>query len=384
MTSTGRVLYVRGLSPESAQYEYLSNSIVNILCNGKELVKYEPQSASDLCNRLRDEAFSTIYFRGHGDTDGNWILPNGEVAEMSEILLIFKDITHLVDLYSTCCYSHKWTKYYGNLRVIGSSSNYRPFDKGAGLTNYFLGKQNLDNMLLTLQTLCSKEEYDRFEGKQRLRTQDLHSDAFEAVENCVKHMWSLDISLVKKVPLNRQLKAITDDFAMNGMGVVDPLPKTNGYYFPRGFEDWDAFALFCEALLAIRPDSDVVIHGSSVTGFRFRYKEGKGVWFNEHSDYDVALCNSVLYQEVIEKYSSMEMEGEHTSEITFERNEWFKDEHKQLQDLCGRKVNFLFYKELEGAKRHAGLSLTVVRDVEDGIFTTYITGEQLPFLKCLL
>jgi hypothetical protein len=375
-------LYVQGLSPDCPEYALMSDTIVSILCHGQQLVEYQPRDAEELFRRLRDEKFSTVYFRGHGDEDGNWILPNFQVAEMLNISEILAGKEYLVDLFSTCCYSHKWTRQTGNLRVIGSSSNYCPYEKGTGLISYFLSQLSVEAKLGFLREFYTEEEYGRFVNTERTSLQHLHADVFSAVENVICNMCELDISLVKRVPSRDQLKAIFDDFAKKGHAVVDPLSKEDTSPFPRGFTDWRHFVSFFELVNSIRCDSHIVFHGSSVTGYRHKAKGG-GLWFDKDSDYDVALCNSALYEEIIEADPSMQKDGEHTGEITLERNHWFPEIHEELRKSYCRKVNFMVYKNLEAAKHHAGLSLVVEKDV-DGYVWTYIVGEQLPFLKSLL
>jgi hypothetical protein len=363
-----RVLYIKGHSPNSEKYDRLSLFSVYVLAAGGSFSSVEPADRAELEHCLKHQVYDIVYYRGHGTTDGDWILKNEDVITRTCVTDAI-GIGRLVVILSTACFSHKWTVQAEQLRYIGSTSSYKPFEKGSGLFNYLL-QFGLDAAVHHLYGKTLK-------GRKFISLAHYRSAAFELVESFFNsEMAALDINLKKLVPDHISELRVAD-YTSN----VKPLPSENGCPYPRGFPDWQAF---CSAVSKLAPSlgNTFVFHGSSVTGYRFKKKPAKGLWFDDASDYDLAICNGPLYNLIVLSEPSMEKEGNHTEEITLARNTWFQSVHSSAETTFCRTVNFMVYKSLEDAQHHAGLSLVVI--ILDNAVTTYLTGEQLDFLKWTL
>merc|ERR1712046_130884 len=66
----------------------------------------------------QDNGWPIIYYAGHGDTDGDWIFPEGYIS-FAKLKKLHDDILETGDclpnwtprIYSDCCYSGNWARH---------------------------------------------------------------------------------------------------------------------------------------------------------------------------------------------------------------------------------------------------------------------------------
>jgi hypothetical protein len=122
---------------------------------------------------------------------------------------------------------------------------------------------------------------------------------------------------------------------------------------PFGFTNLDDYDEFVGTLKSGLSDAgysntEAVFHGSSVTGARFR----DGTPFGDHSDYDVALAGSDIFDRVKSLGVALRSRGTRTGPLKDPRilqQLGLSGLRQQLSEMAGRDVNFMIYDSLESA-----------------------------------
>ena len=202
--------------------------------------------------------YCEVVFGGHGERDsGDWILQEGTVQYEDVIPLLRKSSSLL---YLNCCYSHIWQMEYSKsfpekFNIIkAASSNENP-----EIPFVLLPDDHPFIVLTRARQYMEKSWYK------------------ELVQN--------KATILKMAgPIPR----------------ADDLSKTR---YPRGFGSLDEFGRCLKPLIdwlhTKDSEASIVIHGSSIMGYRYTRKEGRPYWFDKDSDYDVALCSGVLLEEAV-------------------------------------------------------------------------------------
>ena len=219
-----------------------------------------PASKNELLLIIKEFSSSNLFqycevvFGGHGERDsGDWIVKKSMV-QYEDVIPILRKPPSL--LYLNCCYSHIWQMEYSksfpdqsNI-IKAASSNEKP-----EIPFVLLPDDHPFIVLTRARQYMEKSWYK------------------ELVQNKAK-------ILEKAGPIPR----------------ADDLLKTR---YPRGFGSLDEFGRCLKPLIdwlhTKDSEASIVIHGSSIMGYRYTRKEGRPYWFDENSDYDVALCSGVLF-----------------------------------------------------------------------------------------
>lgn len=332
------------------KYIELSKKIFKLLTTG-QLVCRQLFTKNDFDDMLNLEP-DIIYYSGHGTEDGDWVLDDGS--------LIKKDDFHSskpLTVFSTCCFSHKWSTN-GFIQLIGSTHNEFPYSDG----NNFLGHRMRNLPYSRCRELCKVFNVSVGENDS---DQYVHQKFFEYMEDYfTKKLLQFKLSLKQKpseyLPdlINLSLK----DLLAVGW-VTLPYEDVGGIkkFYPRGFKSLQDFKEFMTNLRnVLPPDSTIYFQGSSISGYRHRKKESP--YFDHKSDYDVAIASPTLYSLVPEQNRK---NGNH-SEPLKKDSQWGTEEPlNRLKNFstnfsnypASRELNFLIYSDYSSALNHSGLTL---------------------------
>ena len=194
--------------------------------------------------------YCEVVFGGHGEMgSGDWILQEGTVQYEDVIPLLRKSSL----LYLNCCYSHIWqTKY----------------------SESFPDKFNIIKA-------ASSDAYPEIPFV--LLPGDHPFIVLTRTRKYMEKLWYKELVQNKATILK----------------MAGSLPGADSVWYPRGFKSFNDFVRCLKPLIDWLHKKDskasIVIHGSSIMGYRYTKKDGRPYWFDKDSDYDVALCSGVLF-----------------------------------------------------------------------------------------
>lgn len=362
------------------KYKIVCSHLFRTLAESNELtpeILYSPFK-SELTAFISVHRPSFVMFAGCADYSGNWILYDGPFG-MKDLEPLVRGSPLLV--YSLCCFSQRWVSQIPGLTVVPSSLTEKPFSRDLKF---------VEQIYATFST----KEKNNLAGKMAsvlAKPENSNSMTFNSPPpgTEIPLLYELEVSLIQCVPYPIRLQQLEADKARY---MQMPYDKTKNMLYPRGFPDLANFQACFKPLLShfrtLDPNGSIVVHGSSIQGYRFHDKQGKGLWFDSESDYDVALCGQALFEKARSKQVRFRDPGTHTEPIGSD-TEW-KDiadcytviNNAPLPVENGKKrvVNFMLFNSVANAvRRHTGLSLVV--DFEMGEIITKLEGQQLPFLK---
>lgn len=158
--------------------------------------------------------------------------------------------------------------------------------------------------------------------------------------------------------------------------------SSEGNKYPHGFASWKAFSInisrLMKRIMKYDPEASITLYGSSIQGYRLKSKKGKGLWFDEDSDYDVAIISKKLFERVERKLPRLISKNGVSSRVIP-----LATEDRILAYLYDgvndwpRSTHFTVYNDIYGVLDNCLLSLHVKSDSNGIVSETYLFGKDI-------
>jgi hypothetical protein len=156
----------------------------------------------------------------------------------------------------------------------------------------------------------------------------------------------------------------------------------SGVHYPLGFNSYESFIEKAQQLIDTISEFDnkaiISIYGSSIQGFKFKRKENSGLWFDESSDYDIAICSEQLYRKFKKIFPIARSNNAKSTFLILYNidNIIISQIYNSIQNWP-RIVNLCIYKKLSDVIACSILSLNIITDENHKIINTNIVGEDI-------
>jgi hypothetical protein len=160
-----------------------------------------------------------------------------------------------------------------------------------------------------------------------------------------------------------------------------PPLSDNNMTYPLGFSSYGHFTKevhpFLAALYKLDRSATIAIMGSSIQGFKFRKKKGKGLWFDENSDYDIAICSQKIYARMEEDHPGYVYNGGHRTHGIPHSLDKDIDGLYKFTEKWPRRVHITVYRSMTFFIDFSLLTLFVEVNTKARICNTYLIGENV-------